>query len=59
MSIYRGPGGSGDATNDAASEVLLAITAKNAAIAAQVAAEAAQAAAEAAEAGTADYALAA
>ena len=49
MSIYRGPGGSGDAVNDAASEVLLVITAKDAAIAAQVAAEAAQAAAQTAE----------
>ena len=49
MAIYRGPGGSGDAINDASSEVLLALQAKNAAIAAQVAAEAAQAAAELAE----------
>lgn len=42
MAIYRGPGGSGDATNDAASEVLLALTAKDAAIAAQTAAESAR-----------------
>ena len=49
MAIYRGPGGSGDATQDAASEVLLALAAKDAAIAAQVAAEAAQVAAELAE----------
>lgn len=49
MAIYRGPGGPGDAVNDAASEVLLALAAKDAAIAAQVAAEAAQAAAELAE----------
>lgn len=49
MAIYRGPGGSGDAVNDAASEVLLALAAKDAAIAAQVAAEAAQAAAQTAE----------
>lgn len=49
MAIYRGAGGAGDATNDAASEVLLAIAAKDAAIAAQVAAEVAQAAAEAAQ----------
>jgi hypothetical protein len=49
LAIYRGPGGSGDAINDASSEVLLALQAKNAAIAAQVAAEAAQAAAELAE----------
>ena len=49
MSIYRGPGGSGDAVNDASSEVLLALAAKDAAIAAQVAAEAAQAAAQLAE----------
>jgi hypothetical protein len=40
MSIYRGAGGSGDAVNDAASEVLLAITAKDQAIAAQTAAAA-------------------
>ena len=49
MAIYRGPGGSGDATQDAASEVLLAVQAKNDALAAQAAAEAAQAAAELAE----------
>jgi hypothetical protein len=40
MPIYRGPGGSGDAVNDATSEVLLAIQAKDAAIVAQLAAEA-------------------
>lgn len=49
MAIYRGPGGPGDATQDAASEVLLAVQAKEAAQAAQAAAEAAQAAAELAE----------
>ncbi len=49
MAIYRGAGGSGDATQDAASEVLLALAAKDAAVAAQVAAEAAQAAAQTAE----------
>jgi hypothetical protein len=49
LAIYRGAGGSGDAVNDAASEVLLAVVAKDAAIAAQVAAEAAQAAAQTAE----------
>jgi len=49
LAIYRGAGGSGDAVNDAASEVILAIQAKNAAIAAQVAAEAAQVAAQLAE----------
>ncbi len=49
MAIYRGPGGSGDATQDAASEVLLALAAKDAAIAAQVAAETAQTNAETAE----------
>ena len=49
MAIYRGPGGPGDAVNDAASEVLLALAAKDAAIAAQAAAEAAQVAAELAE----------
>ena len=48
--IYRGAGGAGDATNDAASEVLLALAAKDAAIAAQAAAEAAQVAAETAQA---------
>jgi len=46
LAIYRGAGGSGDATQDAASEVLLALQAKDAAIAAEVAAEAAQAAAQ-------------
>jgi len=46
LAIYRGPGGSGDATSDAASEVLLALQAKDAALAAEVAAEAAQAAAQ-------------
>ena len=49
MAIYRGPGGSGDAVNDAASEVLLALAAKDAAIAAQAAAEAAKTAAQLAE----------
>ena len=49
MAIYRGPGGSGDAVNDAASEVLLALAAKDAAQAAQAAAELAQIAAELAE----------
>ena len=46
MAIYRGAGGSGDATQDAASEVLLALAAKDAAIAAQVAAETAKTAAQ-------------
>ena len=46
MAIYRGPGGSSDATQDASSEVLLALEAKDAAIAAEVAAETAQAAAQ-------------
>jgi len=50
LAIYRGPGGPGDATQDAASEVVLAVQAKEAAEAAQAAAEAAQAAAEAAQA---------
>ena len=45
MSIYRGPGGSGDAVNDASSEAILTIQAKDAAIAAQAAAEVSQAAA--------------
>jgi len=49
LALYRGPGGSGDAVNDAASEVLLALAAKDAAVAAQAAAEAAQVAAEAAQ----------
>lgn len=40
MSIYRGAGGSGDATNDASSEAVLTVQAKDAAIAAQVAAQA-------------------
>jgi hypothetical protein len=46
LAIYRGAGGSGDATQDAASEVLLALAAKDAAIAAQVAAETAKTAAQ-------------
>ena len=46
MSIYRGAGGSGDAVNDASSEVLLAIQAKDAAIVAQLAAETAETNAE-------------
>jgi hypothetical protein len=49
LAIYRGPGGPGDAVNDAASEVLLALAAKDAAVAAQAAAEAAKTAAELAE----------
>lgn len=49
MAFYRGAGGAGDAVNDAASEALITIQAKDAAIAAQVAAEAAQDAAEIAE----------
>ena len=49
MAIYRGPGGSGDAVNDASSETRLAVEARDAAIAAKVAAQAAQAAAELAE----------
>ena len=49
MSIYRGAGGSGDAVNDASSEAILTVQAKDAAIAAQLAAEAAQTAAELAE----------
>ena len=49
MAIYRGAGGSGDATQDAASEVLLALAAKDAAIAAQAAAELAETNAELAE----------
>ena len=40
MSIYRGAGGSGDAVNDASSEAILTVQAKDAAIAAQLAAEA-------------------
>jgi hypothetical protein len=50
MAIYRGPGGSGDATNDASSETRLAVEARDAAIAAQLAAEAAEAGAVAAQA---------
>lgn len=49
MGIYRGPGGSGDATNDASSEARLAVEARDAAIAAKVAAEAARDAALIAE----------
>jgi len=39
MSIYRGPGGPGDAVNDATSEATLTVQAKDAAIAAKVSAE--------------------
>jgi hypothetical protein len=49
MGIYRGPGGTGDAVNDASSEALITIAARDAALAAQAAAEAAQVAAELAE----------
>lgn len=56
MAIYRGAGGAGDATNDAASEALLVVQAKDAAIAAQVAAETAQVAAETAETNAANSA---
>jgi hypothetical protein len=47
--IYRGPGGTGDAVNDASSETRLAVEARDAAIAAKVAAEAARDAALTAE----------
>ena len=59
MAIYRGPGGSGDATQDAASEVLLALQAKEAAIAAQAAAETAETNAETAATNAAASAAAA
>jgi len=49
MGIYRGPGGTGDAVNDASSEALITIQARDAALAAQAAAEVAQLAAELAE----------
>jgi hypothetical protein len=49
LAIYRGAGGSGDAINDASSEALLTVQAKNAALAAQAAAETAQTAAQLAE----------
>ena len=39
MSIYRGPGGSGDAVNDASSEATITVQAKDDALAAQTAAE--------------------
>lgn len=39
MSIYRGPGGPGDAVNDSASEAAITVIAKDAALAAQAAAE--------------------
>lgn len=47
MSIYRGPGGPGDAVNDSSSEASIVVLAKDAAIAAQVAAELAATEAEA------------
>lgn len=49
FAIYRGAGGSGDAVNDASSEAVLTVQAKNEAIAAKNAALAAQAAAELAQ----------
>jgi hypothetical protein len=49
MGIYRGPGGTGDAVNDAASEALITVQAKDAALAAQAAAELAETNAETAE----------
>jgi hypothetical protein len=49
MAIYRGAGGSGDAVNDASSEAVLTVQAKNEAIAAKIAAEAARDAALIAE----------
>ena len=49
MGIYRGPGGTGDAVNDASSEALITIQARDDALAAQAAAEAAQVAAQLAE----------
>ena len=39
MGIYRGPGGTGDATQDASSQAVITIQAKDAALAAQAAAE--------------------
>ena len=58
MGIYRGPGGVGDAVNDAASEAAItviardeAVAARNAALAAETAAELAETNAETAEAG--------
>jgi hypothetical protein len=57
MGIYRGPGGVGDAVNDASSEAAItvlardeAVAARNAAVAAEVAAELAETNAEAAQA---------
>jgi hypothetical protein len=49
MAIYRGAGGAGDAVNDASSEAILTVQARDAAIAAKVAAEAARDAAQLAE----------
>ena len=49
MGLYRGAGGSGDAVNDASSEALITLQARDAALAAQAAAEAARDAALLAE----------
>ena len=49
MSIYRGPGGSGDAVNDASSQAAITVIARDEAVAAKNAAQLAQAAAELAE----------
>ena len=51
MAIYRGPGGSGDAVNDASSQAAITVIARDEAVAAKNAAQLAQAAAELAEDG--------
>jgi hypothetical protein len=50
MGIYRGPGGTGDAVNDASSQAAITVIARDEAVAANNAAQLAQAAAELAEA---------
>ena len=51
MGIYRGPGGTGDAVNDASSQATITVLARDEAVAAKNAAQLAQAAAELAETG--------
>jgi hypothetical protein len=51
MGIYRGPGGTGDAVNDASSQATITVLARDEAVAAKNAAQLAQAAAELAKTG--------
>ena len=59
MGIYRGPGGTGDATKDSSSQASITVEAKDAALAAQAAAELSAANASSSETGAAASATAA